>query len=175
MSLIIRKAKFEDAVTVQELRNTGWQDNYQYPKGGVSLDFLKNKLAVLPPTEEDIKYFLDRLDNTMQNTFVAIVDDKVIGVIFCEDVSENWCDIGVFVARKYRGRGIGKKLLLTLIENSKNNLQVDIFAKNLSKKLYKAVGFIESGKEYEYHFDKKTYLPVQKLVYINPKNVNFGL
>lgn len=60
-------------------------------------------------------------------------------------------EVSVYIAEKARGRGIGKKLLNTLIENSEENgiwtLQAGIFAENeASIKLHKKCGFKIVGK-----------------------------
>lgn len=163
MSLKIRPAKPSDAERVQTLRNKGWQDNYQYSEGGVTLERLKSDLAPLPPSNEHIEYFLSKLEKDMRYTLVAEEEDEVVGVAFCQHIRKGWCDIGVFIERERRATGIGSRLLRELIDFTTCNLEVTIFSNNISRNFYKKCGFVERGDQFIHHFDDHTYLPVQTL------------
>jgi phosphinothricin acetyltransferase len=164
--IIVRVATKDDAVRVQELRKTGWQDNYVYPEGGVTVELLRDKLAILPPPQEDLDYFVEmigRPENKSKN-LVAVCDGQVEGIVFYDTLDNGNGDIGVFVGRDHRGKGIGKKLLTELIKVSDRPLEVSIFALNKSRGLYKQYGFKEVGEEFKHYFDDSVYLPVQRLV-----------
>lgn len=150
---------------MQILRNSGWQDSYVYEEGGVTREILESTLAALPPSDEDIGYFVNTIskpENADKN-LVAITDTKVVGAVLYEMLPNGTGDIGVFVARDFRGNGIGSKLLERLLDSTTEPLQVVIFARNRSRSLYKKFGFIEEGIEDVHYFDEKTYLPIQTL------------
>ena len=164
--IIVRAATEGDAMRAQELRKTGWQDNYVFPEGGVTAELLRDKLAKLPPPQEDLDYFvktIGRSENKGKN-LVAVCNGEVKGVVFHDTLDSGNGDIGVFVDRYYRGKGVGNKLLAELIKVSDKPLEVSIFALNKSRGLYKQYGFKELGEEFNHYFDDSVYLPVQRLV-----------
>ncbi len=165
-NIIVRVATKDDAVRVQELRKIGWQDNYVYPKGGVTPELLRDKLAILPLPQEDVDHFvkmISHLENKGKN-LVAVCNGEVKGVVFHDTLDSGNGDIGVFVDRDSRGKGVGKKLLSELIKVSDKQLEVSIFALNKSRGLYREYGFKEVGEEFNHYFDDSVYLPVQRLV-----------
>lgn len=166
MDIQIRLAQEENVVTMQELRKTGWQDNYVNPETGVTKEVLETELAVLPPSEKDIEFGKSRLKNPTDGdkNLVAIKDEKVIGAVFYETLENGNGDIGVFIDRSARGEGIGTSLLAALIEKTSNDIEVTIFAKNRSRGLYKKHGFVEDGEERTHIFREGVSLPIQKLI-----------
>ncbi|WP_430820339.1 GNAT family N-acetyltransferase [Carboxylicivirga caseinilyticus] len=83
--------------------------------------------------------------------FVMTFNNEIVGWTALSPVS-NRCiyggvaEVSVYVSDKYRGRGIGKKLLNDLITDSEKNgiwtLQAGIFTENIaSVKLHQSVGF----------------------------------
>lgn len=113
----IRPAEERDAYAVQVLRKQGWQDNYQYPAGGVTLKVLKERLASLPPTESDLRFFKENLakPENKNKMLTAELSGDVVGVVFYDTLDNGNGDIGVFVNKEHRGRNIGTKLLKNLI------------------------------------------------------------
>lgn len=168
MNVVIRPASLTDVYRAQELRKLGWQDNYVYPEGGVTRALLQTKLAALPVIQADLTYYTETLrqpENAPYN-LVAEMDGAVCGVVFYELQPDGSGDIGVFVDKAFRGRGIGSQLLQALIEKTTNPLQVTIFARNPSRTLYKKFGFVEEGPEARHYFSDNIYLPIQKLVLV---------
>lgn len=163
----IRSAQADDAVRVQELRKIGWQDNYVHPETGVTKEILRDELAKLPVPDSDIQYYLATLSSPENGKFnLVAVDDsgEVVGTIFYEQLKSGNGDIGVFVDREHRGKGIGSALLEALIARTSNDLEVTIFARNKSRKLYKKFGFVEEGDEGMHTFREGVSLPIQRLV-----------
>ena len=80
----IRLARAEDAVSVQELRKLGWQDNYVSPETGVTANLLKEDLASLPVPQSDIDHYIAMLHNDSNKEFnlVAELDGAIVGVVF---------------------------------------------------------------------------------------------
>lgn len=165
-TITIRPAIAEDAYRAQELRKLGWRDNYVYPEGGVTLQVISDRLAILPPSRADIDYFEETIKKPQNHhmPLVAELNGEVVGVVFYETLENGNGDIGVFVDRKHRGQKIGSKLLAELIARTTNTLEVTIFALNQSKNLYVQHGFVEVGEQAIHHFDETTYLPIQRLI-----------
>ncbi|MFA5987202.1 MAG: GNAT family N-acetyltransferase [Candidatus Paceibacterota bacterium] len=166
MEYKIRSAIVSDVEDVQRLRKEGWQDNYVNEETGVTKELLVNKLAKLPASQEDKNYFINTLSKpeNKDKNLVAASDGGVIGVALYETLENGDGYIGVFIDRGYRGQGIGTDLLKELIKRTTNNLMVEIFSKNPSRKLYKNLGFVEDGPIGKCYFDKNIYLPTQKLI-----------
>jgi len=163
----IRPANINDAKKVQELRKLGWRDNYESPETGVTREILENDLAKLPVPDSDIKYFQKTLSNPESRKFNLVAIDEngeIIGVVFYELLPNGNGDIGVFVDREHRGKGVGTALLEELISRTTNDLEVTIFAKNRSRGLYKKCGFKEEGEEGTHVFKEGISLPILRLV-----------
>lgn len=166
MKVIVRAATSQDTLKVQELRKLGWQDNYVNEESGVTKHILETELAKLPVPQTDIDYFNKTISN-QENTgksLVAEADGNVVGVVMYDTLENGNGDIGVFVDKDYRGKGIGTILLQELINKTDNTLEVTIFSKNKSRNLYKKLGFVEVDSEQKHYFDDSIYLPIQRLV-----------
>lgn len=106
-----------------------------------------------PPVEHMRSFVLGLIeDNDIQ--FYAVLNDEVIG----------WCDIvrrqrkmfkhtgalGMGILKEYRGKGIGKKLVIESLKQAKANslekVVLEVFASNINAvKLYENLGFITEG------------------------------
>ena len=85
----------------------------------------------------------------------AMIDNKVAGWAALSPVSSRCVyagvgEVSIYIADKYRGKGIGKTLLTALIKDSEENglwtLQSGILAENIgSIKLHEACGFRQIG------------------------------
>jgi GNAT superfamily N-acetyltransferase len=161
MNIEIRPATEQDVLEMQTLRKEGWQDNYVNEETGVTKDILVNELATLPVPEPDLIYNKETLNQPINKgkSLVAVQEGKIVGVVFYDKG-----DIGVFVDRNQRGRGVGSMLLESLIRNTDSDIEVTIFAKNQSRNLYKKFGFVEEGEEGIHTFREGVALPIQKLV-----------
>jgi phosphinothricin acetyltransferase len=94
--------------------------------------------------------------------FVTTQDRQVVGWAALSPVSSRCvyagvAEVSVYVSAAMRGRGVGKKLLQTLIHGSEGagiwTLQAGIFPENLASiKLHKSCGFREVG--YREHLGK---------------------
>ena len=157
----IRTATEKDIPQIQILRKLGWQDNYVNEETGVTKEILETELAKLPVPNSDIEYNKKILNDpaNKDKNLVTVEGDKVIGVVFYDRG-----DIGVFVDRGHRGRGIGSRLLDELISRTDSEIEVTIFSKNPSRNLYKKHGFVEDGEEKIHTFREGVSLPTQKLV-----------
>lgn len=86
---------------------------------------------------------------------IAVIDDKVVGWAALSNVSgravySGVAEVSVYVDSEFRGKGIGDKLMISLIEESELNgiwsLQAGIFPENIgSIKLHHKHGFRTIG------------------------------
>ncbi len=86
---------------------------------------------------------------------VAMIDDKIVGWVALSNVSSRCvyagvAEVSIYVDSDYRGKGIGNKLMDTLIQESEANgiwtLQAGIFPENTgSLKLHHKYGFRTIG------------------------------
>ena len=101
-----------------------------------------------------IKNFLKNKDKLV--IIGAFVEKEVIGI---GDISLGYGatnhvgDFGITVAKKFRGEGIGKKLMELVIQKSIENIKdlkiitLEVFGNNpIAQNLYKKMGFIEYGR-----------------------------
>ena len=88
-----------------------------------------------------------RLDGTL----VAIAVDEVVGLLRVEQSHFGFGEIGMMVARDWRGRGVGSALIAAAIdwgrENGLHKLTLSVFPHNeASIRLYRKFGFAEEGR-----------------------------
>ena len=120
-NIIIRRARVEDAEKIANIKVDGWKTAY---KGIIDDDFLKSM---------DVKKEAERRRNIIENganIIVAELEGEVIGFCIYRDHIENKekypnadCEISaLYVTSKLKRNGIGRKLMLYVIEllKSKN-------------------------------------------------------
>ncbi len=90
-------------------------------------------------TEDDWRTLLN-LDPTL--CFVAAFDDNVVGTVTATNYSNELAWIGMMLVDKdFRGRGLGKRLLTTLIEKLDSCQSIKLDATPSGLPLYKSLGF----------------------------------
>jgi RimJ/RimL family protein N-acetyltransferase len=88
---------------------------------------------------------------TLEGTFVARAHGKVVGSLHIDVNRFGYGEIGMAVAREWRGRGIGAALLTAAIEWSRgqglHKLSLSVFPHNSAGvALYRKFGFVEEGR-----------------------------
>ena len=88
---------------------------------------------------------------TLDGGFVAEADGELVGQIFVFASHHGFGEIGMMVARDWRGRGVGTALLETAIawarEQGLHKLSLDVFPHNEAAiALYRKLGFVEEGR-----------------------------
>ena len=87
----------------------------------------------------------------LDGTFVAWAGDEVIGSLSIQSTSHGYGDLGMQVAKAWRGRGVGTALLAAGIEWARahglHKVSLEVFAHNdAGIALYRKAGFVEEGR-----------------------------
>jgi len=112
----------------------------------------RDGIAAEPPVDVQRRAASWRLDGTL----VAVGEGEIIGVIFVDATSFGFGEIGMFVAREWRGRGVGTALVVAAIEWARSRglhkLVLGVFPHNEPAiALYRKFGFVEEGRRIK-HF-----------------------
>ena len=87
----------------------------------------------------------------LESTFVAVAVDEVIGSVHLDPSRFGFYEVGMAVARDWRGRGVGTALLQTAIgwarDQGSHKVCLSVFAHNdAAIALYRKLGFVEEGR-----------------------------
>jgi putative acetyltransferase len=116
----------------------------------------RNGIGAEPPV--DIEARAARF--ALEGSFVAIADGAIVGQISVQPSSHGYAEIGMLVAREWRGRGVGTALMEAGIAWARargniHKLSLSVFAHNAAGiALYKKVGFVEEGRRVK-HYRRK--------------------
>jgi RimJ/RimL family protein N-acetyltransferase len=93
---------------------------------------------------------------TLDGTFVALAGNEVIGSIHLQRSYGGFAELGMAVARDWRGRGVGSALLQAGIEWARaqriHKLSLAVFAHNETAiALYRKFGFVEEGRRVRHY------------------------
>jgi ribosomal protein S18 acetylase RimI-like enzyme len=107
----------------------------------------RDGIATEPPV--DIDAWAARW--TLDGTLVAVADDDLVGSLHVDVSRFGFGEIGMAVARDWRGRGVGTTLIAASIawarERGLHKLSLSVFAHNeRAISLYRKVGFVEEGR-----------------------------
>jgi RimJ/RimL family protein N-acetyltransferase len=107
----------------------------------------RDGIASEPPVDVEKRAASFRLDGM----FVAVAADEVVGMLHVERSGFGYGEIGMMVAREWRGRGVGSALVAAAIEwgreNGLHKLTLSVFPHNEAAiALYRKVGFKEEGR-----------------------------
>jgi ribosomal protein S18 acetylase RimI-like enzyme len=107
----------------------------------------RDGIATEPPVDIEDRAASWKLDGTL----VAATDNEVIGSVHVDGSRHGYGEIGMAVAREWRGRGVGSALLSAAIERSReqglHKLCLGVFAHNEPAiALYRKHGFVEEGR-----------------------------
>jgi RimJ/RimL family protein N-acetyltransferase len=88
---------------------------------------------------------------TLDGTFVAVAGAELVGSLHVGRTRHGFGELGMTVAREWRGRGVGSALLAAAIEWARENglhkLSLGVFAHNAAAiALYRKFGFVEEGR-----------------------------
>lgn len=94
---------------------------------------------------------------TLDGSFVALDGSQVIGMINVQPTRHGYADIGMLVAREWRGRGVGSALMEAAIAWARergdiHKLSLGVFAHNAAGiALYRKFGFVEEGRRVKHY------------------------
>ena len=106
----------------------------------------RDGIASEPPVDIDARAASWTLDGTV----VAVSRDGVIGSLHVEASGFGFGELGMLVAREWRGRGVGSALLAVAIDWSRgqglHKLSLEVFPHNAAGiALYRKFGFVQEG------------------------------
>ncbi|HEY2326640.1 MAG TPA: GNAT family N-acetyltransferase [Gaiellaceae bacterium] len=112
-------------------------------------------LGTEPPVDVDARAASWNLDNSL----VAEAEGKIVGSIHAALSRHGYAEIGMAVAREWRGKGVGSALLSAAEEFARQNgahkLSLDVFAHNeRAIALYTKHGFVVEGRRVK-HYRRK--------------------
>ena len=110
----------------------------------------RDGIATEPPVDVEARALSWALDGTL----VASTGDEIVGSIHVDASRHGFGEIGMTVAREWRGRGVGSALLTAAIgwarERGLHKLSLSVFPHNAAAiALYRKFGFVEEGRRVE--------------------------
>jgi ribosomal protein S18 acetylase RimI-like enzyme len=141
-NLIIRKASVDDAEGKGYVHYQSWIETYT----GLFPNDVMSRLSLEKSIDNARKY--------PENTYVAIVDDNIIGFsCYLESRDEDLEDAGeimaIYILKEFQGLGIGKKLMEACYKELSNYSKLSLWVLGCNKKsvsFYERQGFIADGK-----------------------------
>jgi RimJ/RimL family protein N-acetyltransferase len=93
---------------------------------------------------------------TLDGTLVAVAGAEIVGSLHVERSRFGFGEIGMAVAREWRGRGVGSALLAAAIEWARerglHKLSLGVFAHNAAAiALYRKFGFVQEGRRVKHY------------------------
>jgi len=94
--------------------------------------------------------FLEAISNQNNHYLVAVIDGAVVGYCGYYGIAGEGYIYNVAVSAKFRGRGIGYRMMCELIRHAQDrgisSLTLEVRKSNISAiNLYKKLGFVEAG------------------------------
>jgi ribosomal protein S18 acetylase RimI-like enzyme len=109
----------------------------------------RDGIATEPPVDLDAK--TSQFAASIDHTIVAVAGSGVVGLLHLEPTRHGFADLGMLVAREWRGRGVGSALVAAAIERARadglHKLSLEVFPHNEAGiALYRKFGFVEEGR-----------------------------
>lgn len=138
----IRIASFSDIGQITEIYNQGIQD----------------RIATLESTIKSMEEMIAWFKNKSSRHKVLVINDEnnvvkgwaSLNVFNARECYQGVTDLSIYIRRENRGQGLGKELLLALIEMAKHMgfykmVLTTLAVNNAGHKLYQSVGFTKVG------------------------------
>lgn len=143
MKAIIRRRERKDCADIAHVITVAWNETY---KGIVPDDFLQ---GLYSNEEQRAKKLFDKFDENNNYQFVLEIDNKVVGFVCVgatdEKEYENCGELHkLYIIKKYKGKGYGRKLFEAGIEELKSmgydKMIIGCLKGNPSNEFYKHLG-----------------------------------
>jgi RimJ/RimL family protein N-acetyltransferase len=107
----------------------------------------RDGIATEPPVDVEARAAAWKLDGSL----VAVANGEIVGNIHVDATRFGFGEVGMAVARPWRGRGVGSALLVAAIEWARetglHKLSLAVFPHNEAAiSLYRKFGFVEEGR-----------------------------
>ena len=151
MDVTIRLPQEGDLPAYTDLLQQTYADAYTNDGLGLTKEVFSQKIFNAPNTQ---KYLASNLViNENQKTWLAFIDDEMVGSITISDKG-NECELrGFYVKTKYQGEGIGRKLWKLALEFSgQKDIVLDSYTHNTKTiEMYKKWGFVIDTAKGEFY------------------------
>ncbi|MBR3133964.1 MAG: GNAT family N-acetyltransferase [Clostridia bacterium] len=143
MDYLIRKREKKDCKGIAHVVTTAWNETYKDILPELFLKELKNN------ENERAKNAFEKFDKNNNNQFVLEIDNEVVGFVrfgICEDEQFKNCGeiIALYIIKKYKGNGYGRKLIEEAKKELKklncNKMIISCLKGNPSNEFYKHIG-----------------------------------
>lgn len=130
MKTFIRLAELSDLPSYTELLQQTYAATYANEALGLTKECFSPEIFANKNTQEYLQSHLTNSDT--QKTWLAFVDEKLVGSITCILKNKNEAELtGFYVHPDFQGKGIGKKLYHHALNFAeKRNLFLDIYCHN---------------------------------------------
>lgn len=114
----------------------------------------RDGIATEPPVDVDAR--TTRFADSIDGTIVAVAAGDLVGSLHVEANRFGVGELGMTVARPWRGRGVGSALLAAAIEKARgeglHKLSLEVFPHNHAAiALYRKFGFVEEGRRLKHY------------------------
>jgi ribosomal protein S18 acetylase RimI-like enzyme len=114
----------------------------------------RDGIATEPPVDVDAR--TTQFAGSIDGTVVAVAAGEVVGSLHIEATRFGVGELGMAVAREWRGRGVGSALLAAAIEKARaeglHKLSLDVFPHNdQAIALYRRFGFVDEGRRVKHY------------------------
>ena len=112
----------------------------------------RDGIATEPPVDVEAR----AASWTIGGTLVAVAGAEIVGFLHVEPTRHGFGEVGMAIAREWRGRGVGSALLAAAIEWARerglHKLSLGVFPHNAGAiALYRKFGFVEEGRRVKHY------------------------
>jgi ribosomal protein S18 acetylase RimI-like enzyme len=165
--IVIRKATINDAESKGYVHYHSWNETYT---GLIDQEYLDSR---------SVDKCTAAAKRHPENTYVAIVNDKIVGFSCYSKARDNDIDeageiIAIYILSDYFGLGIGRKLMdicYKELEEYKNIILWVLKTNKHAIDFYEYVGFAKDGTEKEIIINEKVRLLEIRMILTNPKAI----
>ena len=130
------------------------QDDDRRPAAALYAAVAEERTGIGAEPPVDLDRRAARFD--IDSAFVAVAGDEIIGLLHVEATGFGFGELGMLVARDWRGQGVGSALVTAAIDWARkrglHKLSLSVFTHNEAAiALYRKFGFVEEGRRVK-HF-----------------------